>query len=115
MQFRWIVALLLVILAFLPSDGLGISVCPFNQIFGLPCPTCGLTRSVSSLLHLEVSKSVQYHPLGFLVLGALLAGLLPAKAFRLLKQLALDKNIDVKWSLSLSASVFLLVWIIRII
>ena len=57
----------IVILFFLPSDGLGIIVCWFQMLLDLPCPACGLTRGMSSFLHFEFYKSFIYHPLGVLV------------------------------------------------
>lgn len=57
-------------------------VCLFRRVFGLPCPTCGLTRSTVAAGHLRVRESVAYHPLGIPVLiGMWLAatGLLPLK------------------------------------
>jgi hypothetical protein len=72
-----IVALALV----LPPDGAGIPLCWFQAATGLPCPGCGLTRSVSSIAHLHVGESFSYHPFGPLVLalalflvGTLIAG-----------------------------------------
>jgi hypothetical protein len=55
----------------------GPSLCPFKVITGLPCPGCGLTRSVVALLHGELMTSVYFHPLGtplvlFLVVLALI-------------------------------------------
>ncbi|MCG8607863.1 DUF2752 domain-containing protein [bacterium] len=115
MPFRWIAGLLLAILALLPSDGLRLSACLFNETFGLACPACGLTRSLSSLLHFEFIKSVNYHPLGFLVMGILLYSLLSTQSHHWLKQRAFKNKIDTVYSLKLIVSVFLLVWIIRII
>jgi hypothetical protein len=39
-------------------------ICPFLTITGLPCPFCGLTRSLLSLLQGELLKAFWYHPLG---------------------------------------------------
>ncbi len=71
MRYRMPSALALFALALQPSDGLGFSVCLFQKILALDCPVCGLTRSMSSLLHLEIMKSLSYHALGFLALGFL--------------------------------------------
>jgi len=49
---------------FLPVDGLGINICWIQQMFELPCPGCGLTRSVTCISQLEFAKSLQYHPFG---------------------------------------------------
>ncbi|WP_300357510.1 DUF2752 domain-containing protein [Fusobacterium sp.] len=43
------------------------SVCLFINIFGIPCPTCGITRAYISLLHLDIKSAFFYHPLFLLV------------------------------------------------
>ena len=68
-----IVLIVLVIAIALPSNGMGMPLCMFKRLFSLPCPGCGLTRSVSSILHGDFLKSWSYHPLGiFFVATALL-------------------------------------------
>jgi len=52
----------------------GPQVCPFKLILGLPCPGCGMTRSVVTLLHGDLAASLYFHPLG-LPLVLFLAGL----------------------------------------
>ena len=39
-------------------------LCVFHRLTGLPCPTCGLTRSWSALLHGHLAEALQYHLLG---------------------------------------------------
>jgi Protein of unknown function (DUF2752) len=58
----------------------GPQLCPFKLILGLPCPGCGMTRSVVTLLHGDLAASLYFHPLGlplvlFLASLALLDGL----------------------------------------
>ncbi|MFP6586915.1 MAG: DUF2752 domain-containing protein [Pirellulaceae bacterium] len=69
-----VIALILLVLGIiLPSGGMGIPLCMFKRMFSLPCPSCGLTRSVASVLHGDFLKSWGYHPLGiFFVAVALL-------------------------------------------
>ena len=50
--------------------------CLFRTVTGLPCPSCGSTRSVVSILHGDVAGSVHWNLLGYLVLSAMI--LLPA-------------------------------------
>ena len=38
--------------------------CLMQSVWGLPCPVCGITRSVSSVFHLDLSQAISYHPLG---------------------------------------------------
>lgn len=49
---------------FLPPDGLGVDLCWVHRALGVPCPGCGLTRSVTSLTHGRFLAAVSYHPFG---------------------------------------------------
>jgi hypothetical protein len=52
----------------------GIS-CPFRELTGYDCFTCGLTRSFSSFLHGDIVGSLRYHLLGpILCAGMILWG-----------------------------------------
>lgn len=48
------------------------SFCPFRLLAGLPCPFCGLVRSVLHTTHLDIGKAIALHPLGPVALLALL-------------------------------------------
>jgi hypothetical protein len=62
--------------------GAGIT-CPFHSLTGLPCPGCGLTRSVLALLDGHAAAALRYHPFGPLLFAglifALAAGALPER------------------------------------
>lgn len=45
---------------------LDIRVCPFFNLFNIPCPGCGLTRSVLSLLKFDIKSSLKYNFLGII-------------------------------------------------
>jgi len=45
--------------------------CIFKHFTAVPCPGCGLTRSLDSLLHGEIELAWQFNPCGYLVLLAL--------------------------------------------
>lgn len=48
-------------------------LCLFHRLTGLACPTCGLTRSWSALVHGHLRLSLHYHALGAtLLLGVAL-------------------------------------------
>ena len=50
--------------------------CWFRQLTGLPCPTCGATRSVLSLVHGNVAEAIGHNPLLFFCyIGTLLLDL----------------------------------------
>ena len=49
--------------------------CTFKQAFGVPCPNCGMTRSVVFALHGDWGRALAMNPAGpVLVLGALALG-----------------------------------------
>lgn len=55
-------------------------LCLFHRLFGLPCPSCGLTRSWAALLHGELAAAFRFHLFGPVLLGGLI--LLLAQQFR---------------------------------
>ncbi|HPA36576.1 MAG TPA: DUF2752 domain-containing protein [Chitinophagales bacterium] len=48
------------------------SICVFKYMTGLPCPSCGATRSVLSLLHGNFTAAQRWNPLGYLFAAVLL-------------------------------------------
>jgi hypothetical protein len=42
--------------------------CIFNKLTGLPCPGCGLTRSMVATMHGDFAGSFTYHRLGLITL-----------------------------------------------
>jgi hypothetical protein len=79
----WCAAAILVAAAIHPPDGLGPTLCWMRNTTGVPCPGCGLTRSLSCTLQGRVADAVSYHPFGPLVIAvlafALIGGLLPVE------------------------------------
>ncbi|MFN0206505.1 MAG: DUF2752 domain-containing protein [Planctomycetota bacterium] len=55
-----------------PAAGFeAIQICIMRRFAGVPCPTCGLTRSMTNLIHLQPVEAAIWHPLGFITLPVL--------------------------------------------
>lgn len=46
---------------------LNLLACPVYKLLGIPCPTCGMTRSYLALLDGDIKLAFMYHPLFLLV------------------------------------------------
>ncbi|MFN7172117.1 MAG: DUF2752 domain-containing protein [Fimbriimonadaceae bacterium] len=46
---------------------LGLPPCGSIVMFGRPCPTCGMTTSISSLLKFDLTASLSAHPMGWMI------------------------------------------------
>jgi hypothetical protein len=49
-------------------SGLPTPLCPLHKLTGLPCPTCGMTRGLSCLLHGNLKAALFFNPLLMAVL-----------------------------------------------
>jgi hypothetical protein len=58
------------------------TLCPSRLLFGVGCPGCGMTRSLTHLLHGRLRESFATHRLGWLVFAGLLFQV-PYRAWRL--------------------------------
>jgi len=55
--------------------------CPFKALFGIPCPSCGVTRSAMALATLDIAGAMSINPLAtaawvVLIVGGVVAGAL---------------------------------------
>ena len=46
--------------------------CPILFLFGVPCPTCGVTRAVVCFIKFDFQGYLYYHPLALLLVMAVL-------------------------------------------
>ena len=44
-------------------------LCPLRALTGVPCPLCGMTTSVTSLVHGDVSAAISANPIGLLAVA----------------------------------------------
>ncbi len=69
--WQWLSIIALGVALLLPLGAVDVSICVFYNMTGLPCPGCGLSRSLHSFVHLQPGHALMYHPLGFFgALGA---------------------------------------------
>ncbi|MBN2221358.1 MAG: DUF2752 domain-containing protein [Vallitaleaceae bacterium] len=85
--------------------------CVYKNIFGIPCPGCGMTRSYKALLKLDFQQAFYYHPLFFLVPILFLFILVQ---FCLLKKKG-KANRWIEWILYIMVGLFLVVYVYRMI
>ncbi len=69
-RVAWL-GLLLAVLS--PPHGTGVTLCLFRACTGIPCPGCGMTRSMSCGLRGMFLESWHYHPLGLIILALFIA------------------------------------------
>lgn len=50
----------------------GINVCLFKRITGIPCPSCGSTRSLLYISRLDFKNALYANPIGFILAVAIL-------------------------------------------
>lgn len=112
-RYQLLALFVMVVLFLLPSDGIGMILCPLKNLSGLDCPSCGLTRSVSSLLHLEFGRSLSYHPLGALALTGLALIAAPVRGIGQGNRTKfLEKLFQHRWQIIVA--LFMLVWTLRL-
>lgn len=58
---------LFVVLTSQKSEGIPVNVCVFKHVTGIPCPSCGSTRSVVSLVQGNIGQAIYTNPLGLVV------------------------------------------------
>ncbi|MCS7209841.1 MAG: DUF2752 domain-containing protein [Fimbriimonadales bacterium] len=51
---------------------LGLPPCTIFYLTGRPCPSCGLTTSVSAIMHGQLALAWRANPIGFLIVAATL-------------------------------------------
>ncbi len=50
-------------------SGFPTPLCPLHALTRIPCPTCGMTRATTTILHGDIAASLAWNPLMTLVLS----------------------------------------------
>ena len=92
------------------------SFCGFRWATWLPCPVCGLTRSLVCACHGQFARAFWFHPLGPVLWAGLVAGAL----WPLLRRVPVLRNIldsiAVKtWTVGIGAGLLLVIWAARLL
>lgn len=59
-QRQKIICVFFLIVAFILLVGVN---CPIKVFFGIPCPSCGMTRAWRSFLNMKIQDAFYFHPL----------------------------------------------------
>lgn len=94
-----------------PARGLGVPLCMLKLHFGIDCPGCGITRSLSCSVRGMWQDAWQYNPFGLPLLGVLVAvvlhGFVPGTFARRLSALRARHARIERFGVSFVAAAFL--------
>lgn len=92
--------------SFYVASYFSINLCPIYHLIGVPCPSCGMTRSYIELFKGDVQSAFQMHPLFWLAPIFILILVLFERADSKRKKI-------LKPILYVSIALLILVWIVR--
>ncbi len=94
---------------------LGLPPCTIYHLTGRPCPSCGLTTSVSAILHGQFALAWRANPIGFLIVAATAAVALNSLAALLVGRCLRIELSRFNWILTLLLSLWLAHGVIRFV
>lgn len=90
------------------------TICMLRRVTGMPCPTCGVTRSLRALGQGEVAAAVRFHPLGPLYYVLLLAVMVRSAGIALSGRTWLERTARVLvWMLPFVATATVGLYVVR--
>ena len=113
-----LICIIALVVIFIPREsGLGIELCLLKNATGAPCPGCGVTRSCANLVHGNVGRSLQYHPLGVVftpvLFGIVVLSLLPGSLRRALADRLSRRQRALHWVIVVFWTVFFTYGLVR--
>jgi hypothetical protein len=90
-------------------------VCLIKYLFGIPCPGCGIIRSIQSLYRLNIADSIAYNPNGILIIFSIFAQI-PLRLFAILddNQMVIVNKISLIFSRVILITLFVF-WIFQLL
>lgn len=91
--------------------------CMFRQLLHVPCPSCGVTTSLSCILHGQFIDSLRAHPLGFFFFAIMII-IMIASLIGIIKNYSWWRVLEKKWlhiSVIYGISALFIVWLLRLI
>ena len=82
--------------------------CPLNDVFGVPCPGCGLSRALAALFELDFRAAFRLHPMIFVLPPTVLYALLGEKPL-------LGSKIRERILLWSVAALDIIIWMVRLV
>jgi hypothetical protein len=109
--YRLFVALALLASLLVPTSVVehGPVMCPFRLMTGIPCPSCGLTRSWVFFMHGDLAQSLHYHVFGWATL--FVAVLFVLGIHKLIPDIA--RQLTTKRALSTIAAFWISFWVLE--
>lgn len=92
-------------------------LCYTREIFGIPCPGCGLTRCFISLAHGEFSRALRFHPAGVL-LFAFVVCQIPYRLTQIWRVGRGQQPIhmgDITWPIYIFLGIMILQWVVKLV
>jgi hypothetical protein len=91
------------------------TICLLRNLTGLPCPTCGMTRSFCAVSRGEVGRAIDLHPLGLVVYAVFALVMVRSCLIAISGRMRWKRaGRAFVWSVPILAAATILVWIARL-
>ncbi|HUT59720.1 MAG TPA: DUF2752 domain-containing protein [Phycisphaerae bacterium] len=97
------------------ADREGNTLCVLRHLTGLPCLTCGMTRSFCAISRCRFVEALEHHPLGPVVYAVLAVTMIRSAWIAAVGRRRLDRIVRVLiWSIPVLALAALALWAVRL-